>query len=86
MEREPQQSSWTASRLAPIGPTICARLKSEVQVSAVPIVALIAPGAELQHVELIKTGIDEIFVRHLVPAKLLAYLRRELAICASRSQ
>ncbi|MDX8527966.1 response regulator transcription factor [Mesorhizobium sp. MSK_1335] len=79
-EREPQAVVLDCLPAGAIGPTICARLKSEVEAGAVRVVALIAPGAEHQHVELIKTGIDESFMRPFAPAKLLAYLRRELAV------
>jgi two-component system phosphate regulon response regulator PhoB len=56
----------------------CSRLRQDARTSALPVVALIAPGAETQHIALLKSGIDEGFVRPLAPAKLLDYLRSKL--------
>lgn len=56
----------------------CNRLRQDPRASNVPVVALIAPGAESQHIELLKSGIDESFVRPSAPAKLLAYLHSRL--------
>ncbi|TGQ04835.1 MULTISPECIES: response regulator transcription factor [unclassified Mesorhizobium] len=55
--------------------TLCAQLKQEPTTRAALLVALIAPGAEDQHIELLKAGVDDSLVRPLVPAKLLASLR-----------
>src|SRR5439155_10538229 len=55
--------------------TLCARLKQEPTTRAILLVALIAPGAEDQHIALLKAGVDDSLVRPLVPAKLLASLR-----------
>ncbi|WFU51648.1 response regulator transcription factor [Sinorhizobium terangae] len=79
-EREPQAVVLDCQPTNAVGPTICARIKSELRTSALPVVALIAPGAEHQHLDLLKAGIDESFVRPIAPAKLLAYLRAQLAI------
>lgn len=57
---------------------ICSRLRKDARTSPLPVVALIAPGAEDQHIALLKSGIDESFVRPLAPAKLLDYLRARL--------
>lgn len=56
----------------------CSRLRQDARISELPVVALIAPGAETQHIALLKSGIDEIFVRPLAPAKLLEYLHFRL--------
>lgn len=56
----------------------CSRLRQDPRTSALPVVALIAPGAESQHIALLKSGIDEGFVRPLAPAKLLVYLHWKL--------
>jgi two-component system phosphate regulon response regulator PhoB len=53
----------------------CARLKQHPRTSTVLVIALIASGAESQHIELLKSGIDECFFRPMAPAKLLDYLR-----------
>ncbi|MEI9414189.1 response regulator transcription factor [Mesorhizobium sp. Cs1321R2N1] len=60
------------------GPGICARLKGELQINALPVIALIASGAEHQQLDLLKAGIDESFLRPFAPAKLLAYLDGKL--------
>ncbi|MDK1492917.1 response regulator transcription factor [Sinorhizobium sp. 7-81] len=65
--------------------TICARLKKEPRTGGLPVIALIAPGAENQHLELLKAGIDESFVRPIAPAKLLDCLRTKLALPKSGS-
>nr|WP_192178575.1 response regulator transcription factor [Mesorhizobium amorphae] len=62
------------------GSAICARLKREPRTGGLPIIALIAPGAENQHLDLLKAGIDESFVRPIAPAKLLECLRTKLAL------
>ncbi|MDF2389463.1 response regulator transcription factor [Nostoc ellipsosporum NOK] len=67
------------------GPEICARLKGEPRSCALPVAALIAPGAESQHFALLKAGIDEIFVRPFAPAKLLDYLRAKSSAAPSAS-
>jgi two-component system, OmpR family, phosphate regulon response regulator PhoB len=56
------------------------RLKQDARTSALPCVALLAPGAESQHIELLRAGIDDRFVRPITPAKLLECLRSRLAI------
>ncbi|MER9586075.1 response regulator transcription factor [Mesorhizobium sp. M0276] len=62
------------------GSTICARFKGEPRTGGLPVIALIAPGAENQHLDLLKAGIDESFVRPFAPAKLLDCLRTKLAL------
>lgn len=64
-------------------PAVCSRLKQDGRTQAVPVVALIAAGAETQHIALLKAGVDESFMRPLAPAKLLDYLRALLS--ATRS-
>lgn len=56
----------------------CARLKQDPRTSTLPVIALIAPGAESQHIELLKHSVDECFLRPMAPAKLLNYLRSRL--------
>ena len=54
---------------------LCERLKQDPANRAIFIIGLIAPGAEDQHVALLKAGVDDSLVRPLVPAKLIASLR-----------
>ncbi|WP_034884451.1 two-component system, OmpR family, phosphate regulon response regulator PhoB (plasmid) [Ensifer sp. WSM1721] len=63
-----------------IAAAICVRLKGELQNDALPVVALIAPTANHQHLDLLKAGIDKSFIRPFPPAMLLSYLRAELAM------
>jgi two-component system phosphate regulon response regulator PhoB len=56
----------------------CSRLRQDIRTSGIPVVALIQPGAASQHIALLKSGIDEVLVRPLAPAKLLDYLRLRL--------
>ncbi|RVD57605.1 response regulator [Mesorhizobium sp. M2D.F.Ca.ET.185.01.1.1] len=53
---------------------LCAQLKEDPTTRSILLVALIAPGAEDQHIQLLKAGVDDSLVRPLVPAKLLASL------------
>ncbi|WEJ08568.1 response regulator transcription factor [Sinorhizobium prairiense] len=55
--------------------TICTELKRDLQIGDLPVIALIAPGAGSQQLDLLKAGIDESFLRPIAPAKLLDYLR-----------
>lgn len=57
-----------------------ARLKRDARTGALPCVALVSPGAEAQHIELLRSGVDERFVRPFASAKLLEYLRGRLPI------
>ncbi|MUT24727.1 response regulator [Mesorhizobium japonicum] len=61
------------------GSAICARLKREPRTGGLLIIALIAPGAENQHLDLLKAGVES-FVRPIDPAKLLDCLRTRLAL------
>ncbi len=61
----------------------CSPLKQDARTMILSVVALLAPGAETQHVALLKSGIDECFVRPTAPAKLLDYLRSRLSRCRS---
>ncbi|MBZ9994074.1 response regulator transcription factor [Mesorhizobium sp. BH1-1-4] len=54
---------------------LCAQLKQDQTTRAIPVVALIAPGAEDQHIALLKAGVDDSLIRPLVPSKLLFSLR-----------
>lgn len=78
-EREPQAVVLDCQPSGAGGPEICARLKGDPRSRTLPIVALIAPGAEKQHLDLLKAGIDECLVRPFAPTKLLSYLRTKLS-------
>lgn len=79
-EREPKAVVLDCQPTSATGSTICARLKGEPRTGGLPVIALIAPGAENQHLDLWKAGIDESFVRPFAPAKLLDCLRMKLAL------
>ncbi|MER8603335.1 response regulator transcription factor [Mesorhizobium sp. M1233] len=79
-EREPKAVVLDCQPISATGSTICARLKGEPRTGGLPVIALIAPGAENQHLDLWKAGIDESFVRPFAPAKLLDCLRMKLAL------
>ena len=78
-ERSPQAIVLDCRPGSQSSATLCASLKEEASTSAIPIVALIAPGAENQYIDLLKAGIDESFVRPIAPAKLLDCLRSKTA-------
>ncbi|OCX21494.1 two-component system response regulator [Mesorhizobium hungaricum] len=58
---------------------VCSRLRQDARTSALPLIASIAPGAENQHIALLKSGVDESLVRPFAPAKLLDCLRSRLS-------
>ncbi|MGX5844561.1 response regulator transcription factor [Mesorhizobium sp. ArgA1] len=77
-EREPQAVVLDCQPASAAGPRLCARLKGDLDTEALPVIALIASGAEHQQLDLLKAGIDESFLRPFAPAKLLAYLNGKL--------
>jgi two-component system phosphate regulon response regulator PhoB len=50
-------------------------LKQDPQTKHIPVIALISPGAERDHVRLLKSGVNDSFSRPIVPAKLVEHLR-----------
>ncbi|MDB5203943.1 MAG: phosphate regulon transcriptional regulatory PhoB protein [Ferruginibacter sp.] len=58
----------------PLAIKACLELKNEAATFGITAVALIAPGAEQQYLDLMKAGIDESFVRPVTPSKLLDFL------------
>ena len=56
-----------------------ASLKQDSRTLALPCVALVYGGAEAQHLHLLRSGVDQCFVRPFAPAKLLEYLHSCLA-------
>ncbi|MER9951823.1 response regulator transcription factor [Mesorhizobium sp. M0047] len=79
-EREPQAVVLDCQPASSTGSTICAQLKAEFRNRGLLVIALIAPGAENQQLDLLKAGIDESFVRPFTPAMLLDYVRTKLAL------
>ncbi|TPN37873.1 response regulator transcription factor [Mesorhizobium sp. B2-3-3] len=57
-----------------------ARLKQDTVVAALPLMALVHAAAQVQHIQLLRSGVDDCFVRPFAPAKLLQQLRSRLAI------
>lgn len=54
---------------------ICKPLKQSLSNNGTPIVALIDQGAERHYVDLIKAGIDDVFIRPILPSKLIECVR-----------
>ncbi len=54
---------------------MCASLKEDDATISIPVVALVAPGAQTLYVELLKAQIDEAFLRPMAPSRLLAFLQ-----------
>ncbi|MDW9819902.1 response regulator [Sinorhizobium meliloti] len=79
LKSEPQAVilDWQPASVA--GPTISANVKQELRPD-IPVIALIAPGAQNQLLDLFKAGIDQILMRPLEPAKLLHCLHTTMAI------
>ncbi len=69
----------------PLALRACLELKSEAATFGIRAVALIAPGAEQQYLDLMKAGVDESFVRPITPGKLLNFLE-ELAGQSARAR
>ena len=53
---------------------LCAQIKSEEAIDGIPIAALISPNKADQYVKLIQAGVDDGFVRPLMPGMLLHFL------------
>src|SRR3546814_6552719 len=49
-------------------------LRQDSRTRSIPIIALIDQGAERDYVDLLKSGIDDIFIRPMLPAKLVERL------------
>ncbi|MET3596886.1 two-component system phosphate regulon response regulator PhoB [Mesorhizobium shonense] len=79
-ERELQAVVLDCGPASATASTICARLKREPRTGDLPVIALIAHGAENQQLDLLKAGIDQSFVRPIAPATLLDCLRTKLAL------
>ena len=57
---------------------LCIGLKKDQKTKHIATIGLISSGAEKQHLELLKAGIDETLIRPVAPAKLLDFLRAKL--------
>ncbi|WP_258600543.1 response regulator transcription factor [Mesorhizobium sp. AR10] len=80
VEREPKAVLLDCQPASATGSNIFAQLKGDPRTGGLPVIALIGPGAEKQHIDLLKAGIDDSFVRPIDPAKLLDCLRAKLAL------
>lgn len=56
------------------------RLKHHDRTKDIPVVVLVGPGAEREHVQLLKSGAEDVFSRPISPAKLLERIRVGLDI------
>ncbi|MDK1494463.1 response regulator transcription factor [Sinorhizobium sp. 7-81] len=79
-ERRAQAVMLDCQPASTAAPTICTGLKRESQIGDLPVIALIAPGAGSQQLDLLKAGIDASFVRPIAPAKLLDCLRAKTVL------
>lgn len=57
----------------------CRLVKSAPAARNTPVAALIAPGAGMWHLDMIKAGVDESFSRPFAPGKLLAWLNSKVS-------
>ncbi|PZV40405.1 two-component system response regulator [Mesorhizobium kowhaii] len=80
VEREPKAVVLDCQPASATRSTICSQLKGDPRTGRLLVIALIAPGAQNQHFDLLKAGIDESFVRPFAPGKLLDCLRTKLAL------
>ncbi len=55
-------------------PEICRRLKSEILAGEIPVIASLPADLEAKHIELLKAGVTQCFVRPFDPGQLLNYL------------
>lgn len=82
---KPDQAYLAATKKRPIavvldcqvdtkfGPMID-RFKNDASTSSLPIIGVLAPGAQARHIELLTAGADEIFQRPFEPSKLIEFL------------
>src|SRR3546814_16514416 len=52
-------------------------LRQDSRTRSIPIIALIDQGAERDYVDLLQSGIDDIFIRPMLPAKLVERLNAD---------
>lgn len=53
---------------------LCSLLQQDADAAGIPLVALVSDGAERDYVDLVKSGVNDIFIRPVLPAKLIACL------------
>jgi two-component system, OmpR family, phosphate regulon response regulator PhoB len=78
LEMKPDAILLDCRGRAQLAAQICTPLKQNSQTKAIPVVALIDQSAERYYVELIKSGIDDIFIRPILPSKLIECVRSVL--------
>lgn len=64
---------------------VCAELKKEAATSRIPIISVVSPGAEQEHVQLLKAGVDNTFTRPLPPVQLMHCIQAKLASLGAAS-
>ena len=60
----------------------CSELRREPVTQHLPVFAVIAPGAEQEHVHLLRMGIDDTFTRPVPPAQLVQHLHARIGVPA----
>ena len=64
---------------------VCADLKKESATREIPIISVVSPGAEQEHVQLLKAGVDDTFTRPLPPAQLVQCIHAKVASLGTSS-
>jgi two-component system phosphate regulon response regulator PhoB len=54
---------------------ICTMIKADRETAHIPLLALMPGGDERHHLDLLKAGVNESFIRPVSPARILAYLQ-----------
>ena len=75
MELKPDAILLDCRRRAHLAAQICTPLKQNALTRNIPIVALIDQSAERYYVDLMKSGVDDIFIRPILPSKLIECVR-----------
>ena len=75
VELKPDAILLDCRRRAHLAAQICTPLKQNALTSNIPIVALIDQSAERYYVDLMKSGVDDIFIRPILPSKLIECVR-----------
>jgi two-component system phosphate regulon response regulator PhoB len=75
VELKPDAMLLDCRRRAHLAAQICTPLKQNALTRNIPIVALIDQSAERYYVDLMKSGVDDIFIRPILPSKLIECVR-----------